>query len=133
MNLKNKDMLANMDFRQLFLIDGIGAMVTAVLLSQVLARFESVFGMPSTILYALASLAVGFAVYSFTCYWLLKKNWKPYLKGIAIANMIYSLTTLGLIVYLNESVTYLGLIYFIGEIIIILFLASWEFKLSAQA
>lgn len=126
-------MLANMDFRQLFLIDGIGAMVTAVLLSQVLARFESVFGMPSTILYALASLAVGFAVYSFTCYWLLKKNWKPYLKGIAIANMIYSLTTLGLIVYLNESLTYLGLIYFIGEIIIILFLASWEFKLSAQA
>lgn len=117
----------------MFLIDGLGAIVTAILLSQVLARFETVFGMPRDILWVLAGAAGCFAVYSISCHLFLKKNGKPFLQGIAIANLIYCLTTLVLVIYLRESLTYLGLAYFIGEMIIILILVRWEFSAATAS
>lgn len=117
----------------MFLIDGLGAMVTAILLSQVLARFETVFGMPRDILWILAGAAICFAVYSISCHLFLKENEKPYLRGIAIANLLYCLTTLVLVIYLRESLTYLGIAYFIGEMIIILILVRWEFSVIEAA
>lgn len=121
-------MLSNLSFKKLFLIDGIGAMFTALLLGQVLARFESVFGMPKHILYVLAGIAGCFALYSFLCSTLLKENWGPYLRGIAISNTLYCITTLGLVIYLNASLTGLGIAYFIGEIIVVMLLVSIEFR-----
>jgi len=117
----------------MFLIDGLGAILTALLLSQVLARFEPVFGMPRDILWLLAGVVACFAIYSISCYLFLEKNGKPYLQGIAIANMLYCLTTLGLLIYLRASLTYLGLAYFIGEMIIILILVRWEFSAAAAS
>ena len=125
-------MFRNLDFKKLFLIDGLGALVTAFLLSQVLARFESVFGMPREILWVLAGMAGCFAVYSFLCHLFIEENGKPYLKGIAVANTVYCITTLGLVIYLNESLTYLGLAYFIGEIIILLILVRLEFSVAGK-
>ncbi len=58
--------------KQVFLIDGIGAMLTAVLLSQVMAKYESLFGMPLKILYLLAAIALLYSLYSPGCYFLLK-------------------------------------------------------------
>lgn len=117
----------------MFLIDGLGAILTSLLLSQVLARFEAVFGMPRDILWLLAGVAACFAVYSISCHLFLTKNGKPYLQGIAVANMIYCLTTLGLVLYLWASLTYLGLAYFIGEMIIILILVKLEFRVANTA
>lgn len=122
----------NLDLKKLFLIDGLGALVTALLLSQVLARFESVFGMPREILWVLAGIAGCFAVYSFLCHLFIEENGQPYLKGIAVANTVYCITTLGLVIYLNESLTYLGIAYFIGEIFIILILVRLEFNVAGQ-
>ncbi len=125
-------MLTNLDFKKLFLIDGLGALLTALLLSQVLARFESVFGMPREILWGLAGMAGCFAIYSFLCHLFIEENGKPYLKGIAAANTIYCITTLGLVIYLKESLTYLGVAYFIGEIVIILILVRLEFNVAGK-
>jgi hypothetical protein len=89
-------MLKNVSYKNIFLIDGMGAVLTALLLSQLLARLVPVFGMPSAILYPLAAIAACFAIYSLLCHLLVKKNWKPFLRGIAVANTLYCLTDIGL-------------------------------------
>lgn len=125
-------MVQNLTPRQLFLIDGIGAIVTALLLSQVLARWQPLFGMPREILYVLAAIAGGFAVYSLLCHLRLTDRWKPYLRAIAIANTLYCLVTLGLVVYLRASLTWLGIAYFIGEIAVVMTLVSVEMRTAKR-
>jgi hypothetical protein len=52
-------------------------LITGLLLSQVLARFESLFGMPKEILWVLSGVAFLFALYSITCHVIIKKElWK---------------------------------------------------------
>jgi hypothetical protein len=123
-------MLKNVSYKNIFLIDGMGAVLTALLLSQLLARLVPVFGMPSAILYPLAAIAACFAIYSLLCHLLVKKNWKPFLRGIAVANTLYCLTTLGWVIYLWNSLTWLGIAYFLGEILIVMTLVRVEIKMS---
>ncbi len=117
--------------RQLFLIDGLGAVLTATLLSQVLVRWQTLFGVPAAVLYALAGVAACFAVYSLGCYLLLREGHARYLRAIAIANTAYCLVTLGLLAYLPD-ISWLGIAYFTGEIIIILLLVNLEFRKAAE-
>ena len=124
-------MLSNLSFKQVILIDGIGALVTALLLSLVLAQFEAVFGMPKQTLSILAAIACCFAIYSWFGYFFVDLNWRPYLKGIALANILYCLTTLVLVIYLYQSLTWLGVAYFLGEMGIILTLVYVEFQTIA--
>ena len=120
-------MLKYLSFKNIFLVDGIGAIITALLLSQLLARFEPVFGMPKEVLYLLAGIAACFAVYSLSVHFLIKENRKPYLMGIAVANTLYCSATLVLVIYLNQSLTWLGIAYFISEIITVMSLVRVEF------
>ncbi len=121
-------MLQNLSFKQVFLLDAIGAIVTATLLSQVLARYETVFGLNSNILFILAGIACCFAVYSLSCYFFVDEKWKPFLKAIARANLLYCIITLSILFYLYSTITWLGIAYFLGEIIIILLLVRFEFN-----
>lgn len=118
--------------KTLFLIDGLGAITTAVLLSQVLARFEPVFGMPKYILFTLAGIACCLAIYSISCHFLVKENYARFLKAIAIGNLIYCIITVVLILMFFSSLTWLGIAYFVGEITIVLLLAQIEFKMSTD-
>lgn len=119
--------------RKLFLIDGLGASLTALLLSQVVARFESAFGMPRQVVYGLAGLAAVFAVYSITCHLRLKNRWRPYLRGIATANLLYCALSLGCCIYFRETLTVLGWAYFTGEILIVLALVRVEWAMLSKA
>jgi hypothetical protein len=112
--------------RRLFLIDGFGALLSAFLLGVVLVKFESTFGMPKKVLYALSLMACLFAIYSFTCYLQVKKNWPPFLKVIAIVNLSYCALTLGLLFYFHQELTSLGMIYFLLEIGVVTSLAIVE-------
>jgi len=114
--------------RRLFLIDSLGALLTALMLGLVLSSFVPVFGMPRAVLYPLSLIAVGFAVYSFFCYRRFPTNWPPFLRGIAVANLFYCCLTLGLVFYYYEQLTVLGGLYFLGEIIIVVSLAVGELK-----
>jgi len=114
--------------KQLFLIDSLGAALTAFSLGVVLTQFESIFRMPRSILYILSLVACSFAIYSFCCYLFVGKNWRPFLTIIAIANLLYCCVTLGLIFYLWEKLTALGVVYFLGEIILIAALVAVEVK-----
>ena len=114
------------DPRQLFLVDALGAVVTAVLLTAVVAQFERAFGIPSRVVYVLAAIAAGFAVYSFTCYLTRPGNWPTFLRMIAIANLSYCVLTLIVLFVYRFDVTALGIGYFVGEVAIVAGLVVFE-------
>ncbi len=114
--------------KRLFLIDSLGALLSAILYSAVLARFESIFGMPQNVLYGLSFLAGAYAIYSCICYFSNLEKWRPYLKIIAIANLLHCCLTIGLVFSCYQKLTILGLCYFAGELIIVMSLAVVELK-----
>lgn len=122
----------SLNSKNLFLIDCLGALLTAFLIGIVLRIFEEAFGMPSKFLDIFSVLACIFAVYSMSCYFFVGKNWRTYLKIIAVANLMYCLLTAVLVMLLYQQITILGIIYFIGEILIILGLVYVELSVSSK-
>ena len=119
--------------KTIFLIDGLGAVTTALLLLTVLRVYEKYFGMPADILVLLSTIAFIFALYSFTCYLFIDKTSPRFLLPIIIANLTYCFLTLGLIVYNYDRLTYLGIAYFIVEIVIVYGLICFEYKIFKKA
>jgi len=117
---------------QMFLIDSLGAVLSAFLLGFVLVQLEYLIGMPKKELYFLALIACGFAVYSFLCYWRTPRNWRLFLKIIASSNLIYCFISIGLVVYHYEKLSDLGLLYFIIEFMILIIIATVEFKVATK-
>ena len=118
--------------KTIFLIDSIGAFVTAFFLFAILRTFNEAIGIPQKVLTYLSLIAVLFSLYSSVCFFLLKDNWRPFLKIISIANLLYCLLTLSLILSYYQSITIIGIAYFSGEIIIIGGLVFIEVKIMKQ-
>ena len=116
--------------RTLFLVDALGAAVTAFSLFIVLRNYYTCFGMPKYILTYLSLIALSFCMYSTACFFLLKDNWTPFLRAISIANLIYCILTMVLL-YINfQELTAHGLAYFTIEILIILALVYVEWSVA---
>lgn len=115
-----------------FLLDCLGALLSAFLLGVVLTSFEPIFGMPRKILYGLAALAGLFAIYSFWNYRWFKENWRPYLRGIAIVNLLYCCLTAALVIYFRQELTKWGFLYFLQEMVVIIVVVMLEFKTIAR-
>ncbi len=105
--------------KRLFLIDGLGALLTALLLFAILRTFNEYFGMPKTTLIILSIIALLFCFYSFCCFFFVNNNWHPFLRAIIVANILYSCLTLGLVIYNFPRLTILGVIYFLVEIVVV--------------
>lgn len=118
--------------KRLFLIDSLGAVVSAFFLGVILVRFESAFGMPVNVLYLLTFAACVFAIYSATCYLKTPANWQPFLKTIALVNLTYTCLTIGLMIHFYEKLTLLGLAYFVGELAIVITVAGIELKTAIK-
>lgn len=118
--------------KTIFLIDGLGAMLTAILLAFVLTKFEVYFGMPVNVLHCLAMVACVFMLYSLTCYVFLKSRWRVYLRIIMLANLLYCCLTIILTIYYYNRLTALGITYFLLECIVIISLV-WLEKRVYQA
>lgn len=118
--------------KKLFLIDAIGALVSAIFLGVVLVNLKEYIGMPQDVLYLLAFLPVLFFIYSTSCYSFIKNNWKPYLRIIAVINMLYCLLSISMIIIHATALTILGYAYFIVEAIIVGVLAVVEYRTAAQ-
>lgn len=124
-------LLNNIHPKKLFLLDSIGALLSALLLGIVLVRFESTFGMPRQALYPLAFIACIFSIYSFICFLSITENGRPYIRVIAIANLIYCCITMVLVCYFYQQLNILGLIYFLLELVVILLLVIIELKTAS--
>jgi len=116
----------------LFLVDSIGAFITAFLLFFVLRRFHESIGMSKAILTYLALIAACFCVYSTLCFFFLKQNRVPFIRGIGIANVLYCLLTIGLLIINRPFITLIGGSYFLVEISIITALAYIQLKTATS-
>lgn len=116
--------------RYIFLMDGLGAILSAVLLALVLPLYVDLLGMPIETLFILSILPVGYAIYSLLCYLMDPFQWKFYLRVIAIANFLYCLVTMVYLVLNLEQTTIFGELYFVLEMIVVASLATFELKIS---
>lgn len=122
------------DPKKLFLIDGMGAIGTASLLLLLPVFFPGIFGLPDSYTQLLGGIAVCFAVYSLYNYVRFNPTrWKPFLTVISIANTVYCVISLGILLLHFQQVTTIGWLYFIGEIAIIILLVIWEMKVCKTA
>lgn len=127
-----KKLITKIEPQRLFLIDAIGALISALMLGVVLTQFEAYFGMPKATLYWLAGLAGVFAVYSLTCAIRLPAKWPAFMKGIAVINWSYCVLTAVLLVVMHSAMTPLGVLYFVGEIMIVSVLGMIEFGVGRR-
>ena len=119
--------------KQIFLLDSMGALLTASILFSIAIAFPTFLGMPAHILFMLAAIAFTFAVYSFRCFYFISTNWRRYLMAIMIANATYVVATGGLVYHFYNSITLWGLFYFIAEIVVILLLLVLEYKVLTKS
>jgi|JI9StandDraft_1071089.scaffolds.fasta_scaffold05310_7 hypothetical protein len=113
----------------IFLIDGLGALLTCILLG-VLSLMESFIGFPKEYLFYLIPIALCLSFYSLTFHFLKSTNSKKYLSILAFFNFIYCCLTLFFIFQSRNIITIFGVLYFTSEIIIILLLVIYELILS---
>jgi hypothetical protein len=116
--------------KKLFLIDALGALLSAFLLSVILVKFRSLIGVSSSVLYILALFPIVFATYDVLCYLKVKNNICLFLKIIAYSNILYCFISIGIALYHYIQITYLGWGYFLFEILIILMLATIEMSIA---
>lgn len=112
--------------KNIFLIDGIGALISSIFLGIILPYFNPYFSLPIDILYSLSLVAVCFAVYSITCHYKAHSNSRNLLLIIAILNCFYGLSTLLILFIYKELITIFDYVYFIIELFILLALIIIE-------
>lgn len=115
---------------QLFLIDGLGAIATAISHGVVLVSVQHLIGIPENLLYILALVASTFATYSLLCYFIRPKSPAIFIRIIAIANLLFCVATLSMMIYYYEVVLPLGYAYFMIEIAIVTVIITMEFGLA---
>lgn len=116
------------NFKTIFLIDALGALLSAGLLGLVLTRFHSFIGLPVQTLQFLAVIPVGFAAYSFFCYWVVRPA-RGFLAVIMVANLSYCVLTAATLIQRYHEVTVWGFAYFVSEIVIVVSLVVVEFSI----
>lgn len=116
--------------RRMFLIDGLGALVSAFFLGCILVRWEKMFGMPVFVLNYLAIAAVFLAVFSVTCFVRTPKKPRFYLRFIAVVNFVYCCISAVCVIVYFDYLTVSGVLYFVGEIVILGLLIFTELKVA---
>ena len=105
--------------RRIFLFDGCGAVLSALQLGLILPFFAEFFGIPEYVLFCLTSIAITFAIYSLSCFFISIKNIRPFLAIIIAGNIMYCLVTTIILCFLYNSLTTFGVLYFVFEQLII--------------
>ncbi len=109
----------NLNEKNIFLIDGIGAAFSAFSTGLVLPIFSEWVGLTTGIMYSLATIGLVFSVYSLCCYKLVNRTKPLMLLVIICANLFYCVVA-GVIVFAFDGLTLVGRAYFIVETFIIL-------------
>lgn len=119
-----------MEPKKLFLIDALGALVSAFMLGVVLVHFEAFFGVPTRVLYFLAALPCGFALLDMLFYKASAAMNRRGLIIIGVINIAYCILLLALAYTHIASITSWGWIYIVGEVLIVLLIAFYELKVA---
>jgi hypothetical protein len=122
--------LRPVDPYQIFMIDGIGAILSASILL-IISLLSDYIGLSSFTLQCLSLFAFLLATYSWTMFWIRPQRWVPRLRIVSIFNFIYCAITLMLVMLHWSTITKLGIAYFIIEKLIVIPLAILEWKWSS--
>ena len=112
----------------IFLLDAIGALISAISLGIILPLLQSHIGLDKDLLYILAGIAILFACCSLCSHYLKPIKWRLFLRIIIIANISYGLLTLSLVLYKYQTVGPIGKLYFILELIVLTLIISLEIR-----
>lgn len=115
--------------KAIFLVDSIGAFLSAFCLLIISRFYINYFGINPSILQLLTILPIVFCIFSACCYLLVKRSYKPFIQIIALANLLYGLITLILMGTQFAEITFLGLSYFVLELMILVLIILLEFKI----
>jgi hypothetical protein len=88
--------------------------------------------MPVSVLTQLSMIAACFCIYSALCFLFLKRNWAPFIQIIGIANLLYCVLTMGVVLIHFQRLTALGIAYFLGEIVIVSVLIYIELNVAGE-
>ena len=116
---------------KLFLIDSIGAGITALCLLALNTLIEPHAGLPTELMNRLIITALIFSCYSITCAGLVKNKHGFFMRMIALANTLYALFTAGLWIKYQNTLGLLSKFYFPFEIILIVGLVVLELKVAS--
>jgi hypothetical protein len=125
-----KNALDRISSAYVFLIDGLGALLTAVSIHLLATFFLDWVGLPAEVLRILTLVALMMAVYSFFCHLIVKGNKRKWLLVIIVANLLYVLATAVLLIIYHDRLKLPGLIYFLSEFVVVFVLVRWEAKIA---
>jgi hypothetical protein len=103
----------------IFYIDGIGAALSCFLLYLLVAPNYEFFGMPEIITLLLAAIALLLAFFSLCCFKLKPKKQKLFLLFVIVANVLYCIITLAILIQFFNEITIWGFLYFLMELMIL--------------
>lgn len=117
----------------LFVIDAIGAAMSAVFLGIVLVYYEDLFGIPHDALYFLAAFPLLFSVYDVGCLVLASNEARRrrLLRNIAFANLLYCALSLAVAYIHKDSITLLGWLYILVEVTVVAGLGTVQLRATA--
>ncbi len=101
--------------RKLFLADSLGAALSTGVLVSVLSCFSASFAIPERALICLVIPAAVLCICSMACFLFLKDNYAPFIGAIALANLLYCMLTVLLLLRYLSDVTSLAVMYFSME------------------
>ena len=104
--------------RNIFLLDGIGAAMSAAATGIMLPLFSDQIGMPTLQLQLLGLIGLVLVGYSLNCYFVIKRTTSRMLLAIIVANSIYAALAV-FIAFRVSTLTTLGQAYFFTEALII--------------
>lgn len=111
--------------KNIFLLDGIGAVLSACFTGLILIRYSLFLGISVSMLQTLSLLPAAYAFYSLSCYFFTTKTKAWMLLTIICANLFYCLVSLGVIL-LRERITWRGQLLLAAEIIVVLLVVLIE-------
>ncbi len=105
--------------KNIFLFDGVGAIISFFSHAIVLPIFSNFIGLPVATHYILASFPVLYSIYSFICFFKVNANNPIWLRLIISANCFYCVVTVILLIQYWGNLKPLGIVYFSLEFVVI--------------
>ena len=130
--LRNLQNLRTETHHRIFLLDGAGAILSAFLTGVVLVRWEAYFGIPPSVLYILAGLALGLAAFDAWAYARPVPGSARPLRTIALLNVGYCVLSLILASVHGDSLLPPAYVYLGLEYLIVGILAIVEWRMASR-
>lgn len=116
----------------IFLLDGVGAVISFLLLMVILNYGNEIIGMPAKALKGLALISALLCFYSLGCYLFLRYRFALFIRIIGFANLLYCIVTIGVGLFYRSVLTKQGSAYFFAEIIVICALVNIELSVAGR-